>query len=761
MKILMVTMSMNIGGAETHILELCRELVSRGEDVTLASFGGVYAEEAVHFGVKHVKMPLHTKNPVSVVRSYCGLRELILRERFDIVHAHARIPAFICGLIHDSLSLDGYKFRFVTSAHLDFRTGPLWRSISRWGERVMAVSDDIAEYLTAEYGYPPERIYKTVNGIDTAKFSPDTAPAPVLQQWGLEASRRRIVYMSRLDPDRSGAAFTLLEIAPLIHQRYPECDIVIVGGGDDLAKIKAEAERINANVGRTLVTVTGAVSNTNEYCAAADVFIGVSRSALEAMSSACPVIVAGNQGALGIFDESKVSAAVSTNFCCRGFDCESAEAMLCDISRLLDMNDSERAKMCAYNRNFILENYTMRRMADDYLEMYGDAVVSPRQFFGKPDIVISGYYGFGNLGDESLLDAIARSTAEAYPGIKLAALTRRPCYDSKRTGLRCVSRFNIPSVFRMLAGAKLLISGGGSLLQDTTSNRSLRYYVYILRMAKRLGCRTFVYANGIGPINHASNKKLAARAVSSADAVSVRDSGSKLELISLGVVESKVRLSADPAFTIRSAERERSKEILSSLGVRGEYFAVSIRPLQVRGGESVGNEDENEAVADKISAACIEIAEGYGLCPLLVPMQFSADATVCDSIVEKLIDNGVSAAVYKPRSAAELMGVLSGARFALAMRLHAVIFASSVGCPVIGISYDPKVKAIMRELGQPYCADLKRDCVERTLAEEITGFVAEVDENQNEIRRALHENSERMRSLCTGDTAEIGRLIYG
>ena len=67
MKILMVTMSMNIGGAETHILELCRELISRGESVTLASFGGVYADEAVRFGVRHVTLPLNTKKPAAVI----------------------------------------------------------------------------------------------------------------------------------------------------------------------------------------------------------------------------------------------------------------------------------------------------------------------------------------------------------------------------------------------------------------------------------------------------------------------------------------------------------------------------------------------------------------------------------------------------------------------------------------------------------------------------------------------------------------------
>ena len=759
MKILMVTMSMNIGGAETHILELCRELISRGESVTLASFGGVYADEAVRFGVRHVTLPLNTKKPAAVMKAYRGLRKLILQERFDVVHAHARIPAFICGLLHDHLRLDGYKFRFVTTAHLDFSTNALWRRISRWGERVMVVSDDIADYMVTEYAYPRERIYKTINGIDTAKFSPSTDFDGIIEKHGLDSSRRRIVYMSRLDSDRADAAFVLIRIAPRIAELYPDCDIVIVGGGDRLDEAIALADETNRAIGRDIIKIAGAVSNTNEYCAAADVFIGVSRSALEAMSAARPVIIAGNQGSLGVFDESKIAHAVATNFCCRGYDCATEDSLFADLSRILDMTDGERAKMGEYNRAFIEKYYTTRRMADDYENMYEETLASPALYFGAPDVVISGYYGFGNLGDESLLDAISCSLADAYPGIKIAALTRNPRRDSKRTGLKCTSRFNMAAVFCRLSRAKLLISGGGSLLQDTTSKRSLRYYAGVMRMAKSAGASVFVYANGIGPIGHESNRKLTAKVVSRADAVSVRDADSVEELISLGVPREKIRLSADPAFTIKPVSAERREALISELGVDGGYFAVSVRPLTIRGGESVGGEAENGAVVKKIAEACREIAEKYGITPVLVPMQASADIGICDAIVRELAASGVRAVTYKPRVAAELMGVLAGARFAIAMRLHVVVFASSVGCPVIGVSYDPKVESMMRGLGQEYCAKLMRDAKEADLARDLIRYTDEVCERDGEIRTALSENAERMRKLAGADTREVGKYI--
>ena len=74
MKILMATMKMEIGGAETHILELAKELAAQGVDVTVVSAGGVYAKELEAAGIAHVWAPLHTRHPASVLRAAAILR---------------------------------------------------------------------------------------------------------------------------------------------------------------------------------------------------------------------------------------------------------------------------------------------------------------------------------------------------------------------------------------------------------------------------------------------------------------------------------------------------------------------------------------------------------------------------------------------------------------------------------------------------------------------------------------------------------------
>ena len=167
MKILMVTTGMDIGGAETHISALCSALKKRGICVFVASAGGVYVSELRKNGIAHVTLPLDRKTPASLFESLKGLDRLIRRENFDIVHAHARLPAFLCGKLRRR-----YGFRFVTTDHLDFRLNPLLKRLTDWGEFTFAVSEDLRGYLTENYGLNPDHIALTVNGIDTHRFSP-------------------------------------------------------------------------------------------------------------------------------------------------------------------------------------------------------------------------------------------------------------------------------------------------------------------------------------------------------------------------------------------------------------------------------------------------------------------------------------------------------------------------------------------------------------------------------------------------------------
>ncbi|MBE6569361.1 MAG: polysaccharide pyruvyl transferase CsaB [Ruminococcaceae bacterium] len=757
MKILMVTMAMNIGGAETHILELCRALAAKGHTITLASNGGVYADMLVQEGISHVTLPLHTKKPAAVLKSYRGLQKCILEGDFDLVHAHARIPAWICGQLWKK-----YRFRFVTTAHLNFSLNPLWRMISCWGEQTMSVSDDIVDYLVDGYGCSRTKIHTTINGIDMDKFRPDIPYAAELEALGLSSAddRVRLVYMSRLDEDRAAYAFTIARIAPRLAEKYPDLDIIIVGGGTEEEKIRQLADTANKEAGRQIVTMTGNRSDTNVFTAAADVFVGVSRSALEAMAASRPVIVAGNQGVLGIFEESKLRPAMDTNFCCRGFDGYTDEGLLADISVLLDESPETRAARGVWCRQVVQTYYTAARMADDYEKMYEKVLASPVPFRGRGDVMISGYYGFGNLGDESLLSAIADSLAKECPGIRITALTKNPRKDSERTGLRCIGRMNFPAIFHEMGRAKLLISGGGSLLQDVTSGKSLLYYLTLIRLAEKKGLKTFLYANGIGPLNSEKNRARTGNVVQCCDAISVRDEDSLHELVSLGIPAEKIRLSADPAFCVPmpvqskqiSARKRFGLDTLPPAGqttsdeeIRG-YYVISLRRLM-----RPMTEGYDVRLAEETASFCDRIWEEYRLIPVFAPMQPQNDRDICADTAAR---TKAPARIADIRDVEDLLALLTGAGFVLGMRLHSLIYAAAAATPVIGISYDPKIDAFLKRIGQP--AGIPVDAI---TADELYEKTKKLLDNNQTIRKELRTHTTELNRISTADAKEAVQLM--
>lgn len=360
MKILMLTTGMDIGGAETHIAELCRGLRAMGHEPEVASAGGAYADELAAEGIAQHILPLNSRSPMAVARSLSGLRRLIASGDYDIVHAHARIPAFLCGLLKRRLD-----FRYTATAHLDFAVNALWRKITNWGEATIAVSEDLREYLVREYGVPSEQITVTVNGIDMARFAPsDERSACIRDELGINETDRLIVYISRLDEDRSAPAKMLCRVMPRINERFPDAKLVIVGGGNDFETVE------NAAAGNEAIILTGPRYDIDGFAAAADVFCAVSRSALEAMAAECPVILSGNQGHMGIFTEERLEEAVKTNFCCRGCPLPTEEALLDDAVQLLSMTREERDLLGKYNRAVVSEYYSLERMCGDYVRVY-------------------------------------------------------------------------------------------------------------------------------------------------------------------------------------------------------------------------------------------------------------------------------------------------------------------------------------------------------------------------------------------------------
>jgi glycosyltransferase involved in cell wall biosynthesis len=364
--ILLTLMGLEIGGAETHVVELAKGLKKEGFNIITASNGGVYEQELINNGIKHYKVPLHNKKPHNILKSYFLLEKIIQDEKIDLVHAHARIPAFICGRLHKKM-----KFPFITTAHWVFNTKWGLKYITNWGQKTIAVSEDIKKYLIQNYNICEDNITVTINGIDTEKFSPNTDSSDVKREFNLNDDCTRIVYISRLDEDRSEIAFHLVEVVPELVEKIKDLEVVIVGDGDVFGKIQKKSEEVNHKLGRRVIVLTGGRTDINKFVALADLFIGVSRAALEAMAAERPVIVAGNEGYIGIFDHDKLATAINSNFTCRGERKGEPNRLKEDILEVLTkMDDDKRRELGRLGKQVIEERYSVGRMVKDNMDVY-------------------------------------------------------------------------------------------------------------------------------------------------------------------------------------------------------------------------------------------------------------------------------------------------------------------------------------------------------------------------------------------------------
>ena len=680
MKILMALMGLEIGGAETHVVELSKALSRRGHEVLVASGGGVYESALADVGIRHFRIPLHRRD--QMLRALRLLDRLIREEKPDLVHAHARIPAFLCGILQKKLG-----FPLITSAHGVYYSNSLLRLLTNWGDCTVAVSKDIRSYLIHDFQLPKDQIYQTINGINTGHFHPGTPSSALLSEFGM-GKGPVILCVSRLDTWNMPAM--LIHMAPEILRQVPDAEILIVGDGTKRPDLLREADLINGLCRKTVVHLPGSRTDIAEILRLGTLFVGVSRAALEAMSTGLPVLLAGhseyNQGYLGLLTTQSVSNAVNTNFCCRESPVLHQDALCRDILSLLKMSDQQRRLIGQYGRQVVKDHYSVERMVHDYLHAY-DKLLHRK----KPlQAVISGYYGYGNLGDDSILLAIHNQLVQMDPPVRLTVLSRHPKTTRTVYGLHAIARFSPVRVIHHLRRCDFLISGGGTLLQDATSTRSLLYYLGVIRLAQLFRKPVFVWANGIGPVRHNLARRWVQRCVDACTTVTLRDQDSLAELQKMGTVRKDISIAADPALTLTA-----------SADVSGYLRRLGIPDNVPLLGVSLRNAPGMEHSIDAFAELLDRLSRETGRYIVFLVMQDPGDRAVFRMVQAKM--TSPSACVSTPGKPADMLGVIGCMDAIISMRLHAIIFAARQRIPVVGCVYDPKVDAFLKALGMPSC----------------------------------------------------------
>jgi polysaccharide pyruvyl transferase CsaB len=293
----------------------------------------------------------------------------------------------------------------------------------------------------------------------------------------------------------------------------------------------------------------------------------------------------------------------------------------------------------------------------------------------QSQVVLCGYYGAGNGGDEALLAAMLEMLP---PDVKPLVLSANPIETKQRYDVAAIHNRSL-NIVSALRNSQALILGGGSLIQDATSVRSAVYYGGLIGLAQQLRLQTIAIAQGIGPLNQQITQWIAKRAFGGCTALSIRDKASAFILQEWGI---SCMMAPDPVWNLSASPMPELADLPSP------RIAITLRqhPLLT---------PDRLAV---ITAALIKLQQATNSLVLIVPFQPATDLPIAEYLQSQLPEHSRIITTGDPR---QLKGVFQGVHLAIGMRLHSLIMAAAEGTRCFALSYDPKITQLMADIEIP------------------------------------------------------------
>jgi len=359
-------------------------------------------------------------------------------------------------------------------------------------------------------------------------------------------------------------------------------------------------------------------------------------------------------------------------------------------------------------------------------------------------IMISGYYGFNNTGDEAILKSMVRAFKEKIPQVKIAVLSHNPLQTSQTYKVKAINRLHLIKIIRCLRNVNLFISGGGGLLQDSTGKGwSILYYLGLILVAKIVKVPVMIYAQGVGPINKKINKLLIKWILNKVNLITVRDNHSKKLLNNLGISATSIYVNSDSAFLLKKKD---INHIINIYPYIRELIKSDNCPLI---GVSVREYKNNGSDLKRIFAQAADyLIENYQAKIIFLPFKFDEDVHISEKILS-LMKN--QADVLKTRlEPEELLSLLSRLSLVVGVRLHSIIFSSMANIPFIALNYDPKVKYFVEDLG---LSELLLEIDEDISLKNFQKKIEYIRENNDKIKDILLEkvNNLEVKALANNE----------
>lgn len=741
MKVLHLIGGGDIGGAKSHVLSLVNEL-RKHIDVKLISFRkGPFADDGRAMGIN-----------VEIVRTgtiFTDVRKIlniIKTEDYDLIHAHGAKANMIAVFVKKFT-----KIPVVTTVHSDYRLDYLQNILKmfsfglintvalRFIEYYIAVSNNFKQMLIKRR-FSPQNIFTVYNGIDFNKKVSNISKKEFLKKHSLNFNKDDVIVgiLARLHPVKG--ITTLLQAAKLVIDTNPSVKFLIGGDGEERKSLEKKASSLGLN---NNVFFLGFVNEPLDLVNCIDINV------LTSLSESFPYAIL--EGTL--YKKATISSNVGgisdliesgkTGFLFEPKDYKTFAKHLLNLvnnpSLRKEMGDNLHKKANTY--------FSLHNMCNTQLNIYKSILkrdMEKRKSGCTYDTIISGYYGFKNIGDDAMLKAIIDNLRLYHKDIRIMVLSKNPLETRQTYNVDSINRFNILKIIAAMRKSKLFLNGGGNLLQDNTSTRSLLYYLGMIWLSKKNGMKTMIYANGIGPLNKKNNRKLTRKVVNQVDVITLREKLSHKEIQNLNIEKPQISLTADPAVTIEAACEEKVNKILikENIDPNGKFIGFSVRKWS-----------DYEKYQTVISKVADYVCDTYGVKPLFIPMHYPNDLLIIDDITAKMKNKCY--VIRNKYNVSEMLGIIGRTQLLIGMRLHALIFAASLKVPLVGLVYETKVEGFMQYINQPSAGHIS--------SLEFDKMIETIDYVWNKkdiIRKELDEITEILRGKAL-ENAKIALELIG
>lgn len=375
LKIIQVLPDLNSGGVERGTLEIASYLQKNNVKNFVCSNGGPLLEQLKKMGIKHIKLPVHTKNPLMILKNIYHLAILIKRYNINIIHARSRAPAWSCYFVAKLM-----RIKFVTTFHSAYSAShPLKRfynSIMLKGDKVIVVSNYVKKHIETRYRFTSDKLQIVDRGVDLEIFNEDNVTHERIEEVrciiGLEPNNDKLIILPARFTRAKGHLYLIKALKYVMHQNY-KCLIIGKALESQSSYISEIKQLINDNnLNSKIILIDQPISDMPALYKISDIVVsasiepeGFGRTIIEAQAMN-RVVISTNIGApYDLIKHNKNGFLIPT----------SDPATFAEIiDYILNMSESEKNKITTKARSSVKKNYSLNEMCKKTYEIYKDLI---------------------------------------------------------------------------------------------------------------------------------------------------------------------------------------------------------------------------------------------------------------------------------------------------------------------------------------------------------------------------------------------------